>query len=393
MFRTLIFTFALLALAFSSHATPNSELSQTQKELKAANIKTAYLETEARKLKNKEKSLKEQMVKMATAVQESEAELSALEETMRILNEQITQKTDDLQRKKKNMAVMVQASIKLSQTPPEAIILMPGDMMNNMKASRALKMTTDSIKQEAESIRNQMLELGELKEKVIASQAEAKTRKEQLDEKRKTLKTQIAELNILQQKLYSEQKELKQKSQALGKKATDLQSLITALDKEKEQKKAEQIVAPEDLEIEIASNKPNGEKGRLRSFKSAKGKIRIPVAGKLVQRYGVEGRNETSKGITISARPNAQVIAPYDGEVMFTGAFMAYGRMIILRHGDGYHTLLAGIAKIDVSVGDFLTEGEPIGIMGEKEPNNRLYMELRDDNQPINPAGWVRGVR
>lgn len=414
MFRllALIMILAMEMPIFGSlaYASPNAELSQTQKEIKAANVKTAYLETELRKLKNKEKSLKEQMIKTAAALQESEAELSALEEKMRILNEQITQKTDDLKRKKKNMAVMVQASIKLGQTPPEAIILMPGDMMNNMKASRALKMTTDSIKEEAESIKNQMAELTQLKEQVVASQVEAKARKEKLDEQRKILKTQIAEHNALQQKLYSQQKEAKQKSQMLAKKASDLQGLIAALEKEKEQEKqreierkqAEKIAqqakeqqAKEDgeEEVQIADNKPSGDSGKLRSFKVAKGNIRVPVAGKLVQRYGVEGRNETSKGITISARPNAQVIAPYDAEVMFTGAFMAYGRMIILRHRDGYHTLLAGIAKIDVSVGDFLTEGEPIGVMGEKEPNNRLYMELRDDNQPINPAGWVRGLK
>ena len=71
---------------------------------------------------------------------------------------------------------------------------------------------------------------------------------------------------------------------------------------------------------------------------------------------------------------------------------MDYGRMVILRHSDGYHTLLAGMAKIDASVGDFLVEGEPLGSMGELEQNDHLYMELRENNQPINPANWVKGM-
>ena len=106
----------------------------------------------------------------------------------------------------------------------------------------------------------------------------------------------------------------------------------------------------------------------------------------------MEGRNETSKGITITTRAGAQVTAPYDAEVLFTGPFMEYGKVVILSHSDGFHTLLARLAKIDVSVGDLLLEGEPIGSMGDKD-TNRLYIEIRSKNHPIDPAQWIRGLK
>lgn len=374
------------------HASQNDELKKTKKEIYVAKIQEEKLEKQAKILAEKSAEISAQMVKTAAALQASEARLSSLEEKLRILTNQITEKTNSLAARKKDLAVMIKAAIKLSQTPQEAIILMPGDMMNNMKASRALKMTTDTIKTEAQSIHEQMVELESLKEKVTKNQEDAKAERDQLDEKRKLLKVQIAEHKALQQKINSEKNENKARIASLAKKAEDLRELIGALEKEQAQEKLRQKQMKDAQELEASSDRPTGEKGTLRSFKAAKGEIRVPAAGKLTQKYGVEGRNETSKGITITTRGGAQVTATYDAEVLFTGQFMEYGKVIILRHSDGFHTLLAGVAKIDVSVGDFLTEGEPIGAMGEKEPNNRLYMELRLNNQPINPAPWIRGM-
>ena len=130
-------------------------------------------------------------------------------------------------------------------------------------------------------------------------------------------------------------------------------------------------------------------KGRLRSFADARGHIRPPAAGQVVQKFGAPDHGGASKGIVIATRAGAQVTAPYDGEVVFTGPFLNYGMLVIIRHSDHFHTLLAGLSKIDASVGQFLLEGEPIGAMGEGESGNRLYVELRKNNQPVDPAPWI----
>lgn len=377
----------------------HGDLAKTKKEISEANTLAKKLDNEAENLAQKSADLSAKMVETAGELQASEAKLSAIEEKLRILTEQITEKTSSLIAHKKDLAVMIQAAIKLSQTPQEAIILMPGDMMNNMKASRALKMTADSIKYQAQSIHEQMVELESLKDKVTKNQEEAVTQRAQLEEKKSLLKTQITEHKELQQKINSEQRKNKERVQSLAKKAEDLKDLIVALEKEKEEREQEQEQLRQQQkqeEIKLDPNQATGEKGDLRSFKEAKGNIRVPAAGKLAQKYGGEENNGigkvTSKGMTITTRSGAQVTAPYDAEVIFAGMFMEYGKMIILRHSDGFHTLLAGMTKIDASVGEFLLEGEPIGAMGDKETNNRLYMELRFNNQPIDPTPWIHGL-
>lgn len=374
-------------------STMQDELAKTQKELKESETKGKKLEAENKSLAKRYADLTTKMVKTVRALQASEAKLSAIEDKIRIISEQINERTEALVKRKKELAAMVEAALKLSQTPKEAVILMPGDMMNNMKASRALKMTVDGIKSQSEIIHIQMTELEALKEKVGANKEEAVAEKANLEEQKKLLNDQIAEHNELQKKLNAQQKTVKAKTQTLAKKARNLQELIKALEKEKEQERQRQEAqAAEGETIEADNSQPDGEKGELRSFMAAKGNIRVPAAGRLAQKYGESKLNETSKGIVIETREGAEVTSPYDAEVLFTGPFMGYGSMIILKHSDGFHTLLAGITKIYVSVGDFLLEGEPIGAMGDDESENRLYMELRLNNQPIDPTPWVRGL-
>ncbi len=111
--------------------------------------------------------------------------------------------------------------------------------------------------------------------------------------------------------------------------------------------------------------------------------------GGIVIAYGQEtSKGVTSKGISIKTRSQAQVVSPYDGSVIFAGPFRGYGKLIIIEHGEGYMSLLAGMNEIECEVGQMLLAGEPVGQMPDDE-NSNLYMELRKDNKPIDPEAWI----
>jgi septal ring factor EnvC (AmiA/AmiB activator) len=70
---------------------------------------------------------------------------------------------------------------------------------------------------------------------------------------------------------------------------------------------------------------------------------------------------------------------------------------LIIEHGGGYHTVLAGLDQVDAVVGQWLLAGEPVGVMGAGEGSGdaasaggrpKLYLELRRDGQPIDPVPW-----
>jgi septal ring factor EnvC (AmiA/AmiB activator) len=128
-----------------------------------------------------------------------------------------------------------------------------------------------------------------------------------------------------------------------------------------------------------------------RPFAAARGSLTFPARGQLVQRFGqAVGGGQSSRGIAMKARGGAQVVAPYDGEVVFAGPFRGYGQLLIIAHGDGYHILLAGLSRIDSIVGQWVLAGEPVGVLGPSEDGSvRLYVELRYNGDPINPLPWM----
>jgi septal ring factor EnvC (AmiA/AmiB activator) len=138
----------------------------------------------------------------------------------------------------------------------------------------------------------------------------------------------------------------------------------------------------------ISTRRPRPQK-MSRSFSKARGTLPFPAEGLLSQRYGENTESEgLAKGIIITTRPSARVVSPFDGEVAFAGPFRGYGQLLILEHSEGYHTLLAGMNRLDGIIGQRVLAGEPVGIMSQ-DGDTSLYVELRRDGQPINPLPWL----
>jgi septal ring factor EnvC (AmiA/AmiB activator) len=127
-----------------------------------------------------------------------------------------------------------------------------------------------------------------------------------------------------------------------------------------------------------------------------------PARGRILTHFGDPmDTGGQSKGLVLETRPGAQVVAPFDGRIAFEGPFRSYGQILIIEHGGGYHTVLAGMDRVDAVVGQWLLAGEPVGVMaglgtnpgansGVTPPAGRpkLYLELRRDGQPVDPVPW-----
>lgn len=130
-------------------------------------------------------------------------------------------------------------------------------------------------------------------------------------------------------------------------------------------------------------------------FHRAKGRLPLPAAGTIETHFGEPIKfGGRSKGIKIKTRHGAQITSPADGWVVYAGKFRTYGQIVIIKAGQGYHVLLAGLSRIDVQSGQFVLAAEPVGTMksapGARTGSNspRLYVEFRKDGRPINPRPW-----
>jgi septal ring factor EnvC (AmiA/AmiB activator) len=89
------------------------------------------------------------------------------------------------------------------------------------------------------------------------------------------------------------------------------------------------------------------------------------------------------------------VVSVCGGRAVFAAPFRSYGLLLIVDCGGGYHVVLAGFERLDVKVGQSVASGGPVGVMPGWEPGKSgsrpaLYVELRHDGQPVNPAPWLR---
>jgi septal ring factor EnvC (AmiA/AmiB activator) len=122
---------------------------------------------------------------------------------------------------------------------------------------------------------------------------------------------------------------------------------------------------------------------------------RAPVVGRLVRAFGAATAAGRSEGLSFATAPRARVVSPCAGRVEFAAPFRSYGRLLIVNCGGGYHLVLAGLDRLDVSVGRSVQAGTPVGVMpdwadGAAGTRPALYLELRRDGQPVDPAPWLQ---
>lgn len=118
----------------------------------------------------------------------------------------------------------------------------------------------------------------------------------------------------------------------------------------------------------------------------------MPVIGPITSPFGVKRGRGTHTGIDIGAIMGTPVRAPADGVVIKAGSARYYGKLIILDHGNGYTTRFAHLSKIDVSIGDRVSEGDIIGRVGSTgwSTGSHLHYEVRFNSVPLDPINYMK---
>jgi septal ring factor EnvC (AmiA/AmiB activator) len=131
-------------------------------------------------------------------------------------------------------------------------------------------------------------------------------------------------------------------------------------------------------------------------FGALRGKLPRPVKGLVEVGFGkvVNPRFNTvtvQKGLDIRAPAGTPVRAVADGTVAYAGSLRGYGNLLILDHGDGFHTLMAHLATVTPELGAAVTAGDVVGEVGDTGSlkGAYLYFEVRKAGQAVDPAPWL----
>jgi septal ring factor EnvC (AmiA/AmiB activator) len=116
--------------------------------------------------------------------------------------------------------------------------------------------------------------------------------------------------------------------------------------------------------------------------------FQLPVQGRTVAGFGVQRDSGLrSAGITLAPSPGAQVVAPATGRIAFAGLYRGYGRIVIIEHEGGWTTLVTGLARVSVEVGDSVIGGSPLGVATSSDAI--ITLELRQSGEAVNPLQFL----
>ncbi|MGB4812245.1 MAG: peptidoglycan DD-metalloendopeptidase family protein [Methylophilaceae bacterium] len=130
------------------------------------------------------------------------------------------------------------------------------------------------------------------------------------------------------------------------------------------------------------------------NFAALKGKLRLPVRGQVVNRFGSTRADSgiSWKGLFIKAAEGTEVKSIASGQVVFADWLRGFGNLMILDHGNGYMSLYGNNQAMLKQVGDTVKAGDAIAAVGNSGGNetNGLYYELRRQSKPFDPLSWSR---
>lgn len=100
-------------------------------------------------------------------------------------------------------------------------------------------------------------------------------------------------------------------------------------------------------------------------------------------------------GIDMSTELGTPIYAASSGVVSATGSSIwAYGKVVTIDHGDGWQSMYAHMSRIDVKVGDYVTQATVIGAVGStgNSTGPHVHFEVHKNGSPVNPRGSVAGL-
>lgn len=384
-------------------APTRADLRQLETQLRQERATQQESRRKADALSQEVKDVQQRMIALAKTVQTKEEALSDLEQR----RDQLEKREKELEQKMALTDAQVVQLVSGLQTmalrPRELLWISSQGQVSLLRGQALMRDVLPTVAHTNDKVRSDLAELTQVRSELQSQILEIKTTTAQLSERTEQMDRLLQQKALLQAQYDVSHQQAKQRAETLAVQASDLKDLLQKL--EAEQKRRAELKRQERMQttrrlVERSSRLRPGQSTHLMPrdsvfvndtttglFEKSRGSLQLPARGQIVQAFGeTTSSGAHTKGITLKARPAAHVVAPFDGTVLFAGPFKNYGQLMIIDNGDEYMTLLAGMERMNVGVGQEILTGEPIGVL--KKGNPTLYIEIRKSGQPIDPQPW-----
>jgi septal ring factor EnvC (AmiA/AmiB activator) len=355
-----------------------------------------------------EKRLTAQRVAAAARLRQAETDTGAVAARIAALAQTRAEAEARLRQRADEMVPLLPLIERMSLYPTETLLAVPAEPEDTLRGVLVLQGLARQMETEAAALRREQAAVdaataalrAETPKLAAAEQAQAGLAAD--------LDRQIAAARADRRTASDEAAQASQRAAADAARADSLRGAIAEIeaarraaeaqaraDAAKAERQKQTAVAEAARTRQEALARPTGA-GSIPAAARPGGQLTAPVAGTIVRSWGEATDAGPATGISYQAPPNARVVSPCGGRVVFAAPFRSYGNLLLVDCGGGYHAVLAGLDRLDIAVGRSVAMGEPVGVMPGWDPAAKgrrpaLYVELRRDGQPVNPAPWLKG--
>jgi septal ring factor EnvC (AmiA/AmiB activator) len=393
---------AFLAALPSSRATEaavlmepeqaEAALARATRESRRAEGRAARLTREAEAATEAAQRTATEAAALAARIQQAEAEIEVARARHAIIRSQRAALTARLAKKQEPTARLAAALQTAARRPLVLSALQPGSLKDVVHVRAVLDSAVPQIRARTAALRSD-LERGRALEAQAARAIDALRDSEgALRERRQNLAALENEQRLASRTARSSALREAERALGLAEEARDLDGLVDRLDEVAAlRRELAALPGPVLRPANIAASLPAPEASVPSPAASAPppGDFQLPVQGRTLIGFGARrGSGLPSTGLTLVPVAGAQVVAPGRGRIAFAGPYRGFGRIVIIEHGGGWTSLVTGLDRADVAVGDSVIGGSPLGLAGRA--NTPVTIELRRDGMPVNPLQFLR---
>jgi septal ring factor EnvC (AmiA/AmiB activator) len=327
----------------------------------------------------------------ASQANQVERDLAALTEELARLAEREAAARAEFDEKRVRLRKLLAAFAALSRAPEPALLAHPDAPLAAARAAALMERIGPALIAEARGVEATLQE-------IAALQADGRAAEADLSASATRLAALRAELEEALAARRGELAEAEAEAASLARALAAAQAMQAALD-------------------QAAAAPPEPE----HRFAEARGALTAPLfPAALDARYGaapsIARAGAPRQGLWLRGTAHGAVLAPWSGQILFAGPFRRLRNVIILEPEKGYLIVLGGLATLSRAAGDAVKEGDVIGRLdgpparteelliemsdqsgdaakvadGPDAAGQMLYMEVRENGMPTDPAPWLR---
>ena len=367
-------------VAISSFFCSNSVFAQSSKALETI-FAIEALDLATADLKNA-KNAKKRIKSLSQAIQSYEETLAILRISVRDLTLQQAQLQNVLDQNENEIMQFLGVLAAVQKTPIAGQMLHPNGPLATARSGMIISDIVPILQENVNQLRDQLVVLKHLSETQFKAQSSLQTGLLELQNAHSNLGRAIANRDDLPKRFMTDPEKL----EILMKASKDLETFAASV----------QSIAISETTVSLPS------------VRDRKGKLKLPVRGKILHKFNeADASGIKRSGIILATDPRAIVISPTAATIRYLGPLLDYGNVAILEPQNGLLFVFAGMDTVYGEIGQVIPALSPIGLMPSQSDDvdkifktqaniysgklsETLYVEVREGSEPTNPLNWFK---